>query len=66
MNNLKAKQAHTRTSRHGAAGPSKAMTDDADLISYLLLLRFGADGKANLSQPILNYTSIAKLVKKPV
>ena len=66
VNNHKAKQAHTRTSRHGAAGLSKTMTDDANLISYLVLLRFGADGKAKLSHPILNYTSIAKLVKKPV
>ena len=42
------------------------MTEDLNLISYLLLLRFGVEGLANLSLPLLNYASIAKVVKKPL
>ena len=42
------------------------MTEDENLISYLLLLRFGPSFQSQVTNPILNYTSIAKLVKKPV
>ena len=52
------KDSHTRT--------SVRMTEDENLISYLLLLRFGPSFDNEVTKPILNYTSIAKLVKKPV
>ena len=42
------------------------MTEDENLVSYLLLLRFGPSFDNQVSKPILNYTSIAKLIKKPV
>ena len=42
------------------------MTEDENLISYLLLLRFGPTFQYQVTKPILNYTSIAKLVNKPV
>ncbi len=42
------------------------MTEDENLVSYLLLLRFGPSFDNQFSKPILNYTSIAKLIKKPV
>ena len=42
------------------------MTEDENLVSYLLLLRFGPFIENQVTKPILNYTSIAKLVKKPV
>jgi len=37
----------------------KHMTEDQDLLLYLLLLRFGSYQDALKLQPILNYTSIA-------
>jgi hypothetical protein len=45
---------------------SVRMTEDENLVSYLLLLRFGPSFDNQFCKPILNYTSIAKLVKKPV
>ena len=42
------------------------MTEDENLISYLLLLRFGPTFHYQVTKAILNSTSIAKLVKKPV
>ena len=42
------------------------MTKDKDLISYLLLLRFGDEDNALSKTPILNFKSIAKVVKKPL
>ena len=42
------------------------MTEDKDLISYLLLLRFGDADNALSKTPILNFNSIAKVVKKPL
>ena len=42
------------------------MTEDPDLVRYLLLLRFGDEAKAHLSAPLLNYASISKVVKKPL
>ena len=41
------------------------MTEDPNLISYLLLLRFGSVEHALSASPILNYASIAKVVAKP-
>ena len=52
------KDNHSRT--------SVRMTEDENLISYLLLLRFGPSFQSKVTNPILNYTSISKLVKKPV
>ena len=52
------KDNHSRT--------SIKMTEDENLVSYLLLLRFGPSFDDQFTKPILNYTSIAKLVKKPV
>jgi hypothetical protein len=42
------------------------MTEDPQLISYLLLLRYGAVSGFDSAVPILNYASISKLVKKPL
>jgi len=42
------------------------MTEDKNLISYLLLLRFGDADNALSKSPVLNYKSIAKVVKKPL
>ena len=39
------------------------MGEDPDLISYLLLLRFGNVLATSKSSPVLNYASIAKMVK---
>ena len=34
-----------------------------DLIEYLLILRYGLKSKRNFSKPILNISSISKLIK---
>ena len=50
-----------------AANPSKkrpSMNQEADLISYLLLLRFGPCKDPTRASPVLNYASIAKQEKK--
>jgi hypothetical protein len=39
------------------------MAQDADLINYLLLLLFGNVYATSKSTPVLNYVSIAKIVK---
>ena len=52
------KENHSRTSIR--------MTEDENFVSYLLLLRFGPSIENQVTKPILNYTSIAKLIKKPV
>jgi hypothetical protein len=36
------------------------------LLTYVLLLRFGTIPCSELPQPLLNYTSIAKIIRKPV
>ena len=46
--------------------PKICMTEDQELISYLLLLRFGSYNDVLKLTPILNYTSIALIVKKPI
>ncbi len=42
------------------------MTEDNELISYLLLLLFGTKEPSHQAAPILNYASIAKAVRKPL
>ena len=42
------------------------MTEDQQLIDYLLLLRFGTSDVGQAPRPELNYTSISKVVKKQV
>jgi hypothetical protein len=39
---------------------------DPQLLSYVILLRFGTAVNPDFTKPILNYQSIAKLIKKPV
>jgi hypothetical protein len=42
------------------------MRHDPQLLTYVLLLRFGRVPSSDAPQPLMNYTSIAKLIKKPV
>ena len=42
------------------------MTEDQQLIDYLLLLRFGPSDVGHAARPVLNYASISKVVRKPV
>jgi hypothetical protein len=42
------------------------MTEDPDLIDYLLLLRFGPAKHPQPGQPLVNYASISRLVRKPL
>ena len=42
------------------------MTEDQQLIDYLLLLRFGACEVGPVSRPMLNFASISKITKKPL
>ncbi len=46
--------------------PSYPMTQDQELIDYLLLLRFGTSDLAATYSPIMNFASIAKVVKMPL
>ena len=39
---------------------------DPQLLSYIILLRFGTMVNPDFTKPILNYQSIAKVIKKPV
>ena len=39
------------------------MTQNADFISYLLLLRFAPSQDPTQASPVLNYASIAKIAK---
>ena len=39
---------------------------DPQLLSYVILLRFGTAVNPDFTKPILNYQSIAKVNKKPV
>jgi hypothetical protein len=41
------------------------MSQDQELLEYLLLLRFGPNFDFSNQQPVLNIASIAKLMKKP-
>ena len=42
------------------------MTEDQQLIDYLLLLRFGTCDNGPASRPMLNFASISKITKKPL
>ena len=42
------------------------MTEDQQLIDYLLLLRFGTCEVGPASRPLLNFASISKITKKPL
>ena len=42
------------------------MSEDQQLVDYLLLLRFGTCEVGRASRPILNLASISKITKKPL
>ena len=42
------------------------MRHDSELLTYVLLLRLGKIPDSVTSQPVMNYTSIAKIIRKPV
>ena len=42
------------------------MSEDQQLVDYLLLLRFGTCEVGQASRPILNLASISKITKKPL
>ena len=42
------------------------MTENQQLIDYLLLLRFGSCDLGLASIPILNFASISKIMRKPI
>ena len=42
------------------------MTEDQQLIDYILLLRFGTCEVGPASRPMLNFASISKITKKPL
>ena len=42
------------------------MIEDQQLIDYLLLLRFGTCDVGQAPRPLLNFASIAKIMKKPL
>jgi hypothetical protein len=50
--------------RSGAIGT--AMRNDPQLLTYVLLLRYGQVPRHEASQPVMNYASIARLIRKPV
>ena len=53
--------------RQRSSGPSGyAMRHDPLLLTYVLLLRYCEIPSSDLPQPIMSYTSIAKLIRKPV
>ena len=42
------------------------MTEDQQLLDYLLLLRFGACEVGPAARPMLNFASISKITKRPL
>ena len=42
------------------------MSEDQQLVDYLLLLRYGACEVERASRPILNLASISKITRKPL
>jgi hypothetical protein len=47
--------------------PAKVpLSQDQAFLDYLLLLRFGSADNPDTAHPILNFTSIAKLVNRPL
>ena len=41
------------------------MTEDPQLVDYLLLLRFGTSDPGQAPRPVLNFASISKVLRKP-
>ena len=46
--------------------PGRAMRHDPQVLTYVLLLRFGEIPSSDAPYPVMNYASIAKLIRKPV
>ena len=42
------------------------MRHDTQLLTYVLLLRFGKIPDTEAPQPVMNYSSISKVIRKPV
>ena len=42
------------------------MSEDHQLVDYLLLLRYGTCEVGQVSRPILNLASISNIIKKPL
>ena len=42
------------------------MRHDPQLLTYILLLRYGKVPVQDANQPVMNYASIARLIRKPV
>ena len=42
------------------------MRHDPQLLTYVLLLRYGKVPVQDAPQPVMNYASIARLIRKPV
>jgi hypothetical protein len=42
------------------------MRHDTQLLTYVLLLRYGKIPNSETPQPVMNYSSIAKMIRKPV
>jgi len=42
------------------------MRHDNQLLTYVLHLRFGKVPDSEAPQPVMNYTSIAKIIRKPI
>ena len=56
-----------KATRRETSRPKRTrMTEDPDLIDYLLLLRFGPAKHPQPGQPLVNYASISRLVRKPL
>ena len=43
-----------------------SITEDHQLIDYLLLLRYGTSEVGPASRPMLNFASISKIMRKPI
>ena len=41
------------------------MKHDVQLLKYVLLLRYGRHSDIDVAKPILNYSSISRLIRKP-
>ena len=52
--------------RKPASSQGAPMSEDPLLIDYLLLLRFGSSNPNKCLRPLLNYTFISRITKKPL
>ena len=57
---------YTMLKARKTSGVNSPMRYDPQLLSYVHLLRFGNNKNPDHSKPILNYQSIAKMIKLPV